>query len=73
MSKSLTVLPCARVSKKVSLFPTLPSDRLRLLHRRPEVLHVNFYELSGGLDASAISSDLSYMAELMDLLQPLTG
>ena len=48
------------------------SDRLRLLHGRADVLHVNFYELSGGLDASAISSDLADMAELLDLLQPLT-
>lgn len=49
------------------------SDRLRLLHGRAEVLHINFYELSGGLDANAISSDLADMAELLDLLQPLTG
>ena len=48
------------------------SDRLRLLHGRAEVLHINFYELSDGLDANAISSDLDDMAELLDLLQPLT-
>ena len=48
------------------------SDRLRLLHGRAEVLHVNFYELSGELDSNAISSDLDDMAELLDLLQPLT-
>ena len=48
------------------------SDRLRMLHGRADVLHVNFYELGGGLDASAISSDLDDMAELLDLLQPLT-
>ena len=49
------------------------SDRLRLLHGRAEVLHVSFYELSGDLDANAISSDLDDMAELLGLLQPLTG
>ena len=43
------------------------------LRKRAGVLHVNFYELSGGLDAGAISSDLDDMAELLDLLQPLTG
>lgn len=48
------------------------SDRLRLLHGRADVLHVNFYELSGELDANAVSSDLDDMAELLDLLQPLT-
>ena len=49
------------------------SDRLRLLHGRADVLHVNFHEPSGGLDASAISPDLDDMAERLDLLQPLTG
>ena len=49
------------------------SDRLRLLHGRAEVLHINFYELGGGLDANAISSDLDDMAERLDLLQPLAG
>ena len=49
------------------------SNRLRLLHERAEVLHINFHELSGGLDASAISSDMADMAERLDLLQPLTG
>ena len=48
------------------------NDRLRSLHGRAEVLHVNFYELSGALDASATSPDLDDMAELLDLLQPLT-
>ena len=48
------------------------NDRLRLLHGRADVLHVNFYELSGGLDTNAISLDLDDMAELLDLLQPLT-
>ena len=40
---------------------------------RAEVLHINFHELSGRLDASAISSDLADLAERLDLLQPLTG
>ena len=48
------------------------NDRLRLLHGRAEVLHLNFYELSDGLDADAISSDLDGMAELLALLRPLT-
>ena len=39
--------------------PGKATDRLRLLHRRADVLHVNFRELSGGLDAGAISSDLT--------------
>ena len=38
---------------------------------RADVLHVNFHEPGGGLDASAISSDLDDMAELLDLLRPL--
>ena len=49
------------------------SDRLRLLHGRAEVLHINFHELSGRLDASAISSDLADPGQRLDLLQPLTG
>ena len=49
------------------------NGRLRLLYGRADVLHINFYELGGGLDASAVSSDLDDMAELLDLLQPLTG
>ena len=43
------------------------------LRKRAGVLHVNFYELSGGLDASAISSDLDDMAERLEQVQPLTG
>ena len=49
------------------------SDRVRLLHGRAEVLHVNFHELSGGLDAEAIGEDLGNMAELLDVLEPLTN
>ena len=54
------------------------SDRVRLLHVRAEVLHVNFHELSGGLDAEAIGAeaigaDLGNMAELLDVLEPLTN
>ena len=40
---------------------------------RAEVLHINFYDLGGGLDASAISSDLDDMAERLEQVQPLTG
>ena len=49
------------------------SDRLRLLHGRAEVLHVNFYELSSGLDEDAIGEDLANMVELLDVLEPLTS
>ena len=50
------------------------SDRVRLLHGRAEVLHVNFHELSGGLDAEVIGEEvLGNMAELLDVLEPLTN
>ena len=49
------------------------SDRVRLLHGRAAVLHINFYELSGGLDPEAIGEDLANMAELLDVLEPLTN
>ena len=47
-------------------------DRLRLLHGRAEVLHVNFYQLGDGLDKETIREDLSNIAELLDILEPLT-
>ena len=47
------------------------NDRVRLLHGRADVLHVNFYEFSGGLDPEAIGEDLANMAELVDVLEPL--
>ena len=48
------------------------SDRVRLPHGRAEVLHVNFHELSGGLDAEVIGEEVGNMAELLDVLEPLT-
>ena len=48
------------------------SDQLRLLHGRADVLHGNFYELRRGLDEETIRKDLASMAELLDVLEPLT-
>ena len=45
---------------------------MRLLSGRANDLHGNFYELRGGLDEDVISEDLQSMAELLDLLEPLT-
>ena len=47
------------------------NDRLPFLHGRAEILHVNFYELTGDLDAEAIAEDLTSMAELLDVLELL--
>ena len=49
------------------------SDRVRLPHGRAPVLRINFHELSGGLDAEVIGEDLGNMAELLDVLEPLTN
>ena len=49
----------------------LGSERLRLLHGRAEVLHVNLYELSAALDREVIAADLKYIEELLQLLAPL--
>ncbi len=51
----------------------LGSERLRLLHGRAEVLHVNLYELGTALDEKTIAQDLGDMAELLELLAPLAG
>ena len=48
------------------------NDRLRLLHGRAEVLHVNFYEIKESLDQETIREDLTNIAELLDILEPLT-
>ena len=48
------------------------NDRLRLLHGRADVLHVNFYQLKDGLDRETIRADLSNIAEMLDILKPLT-
>ena len=48
------------------------NDDVRLLSGRANDLHGNFYELRRGLDEDVISEDLQSMAELLDLLEPLT-
>ena len=47
--------------------------RLPLLHGRAEILHVNYYELEEDLDTGQISQDLDSVAEMLDILQPLTS
>ena len=49
------------------------NDRLPFLHGRAEILHVNFYELTGDLDPVTIGEDLTSMGELLDVLEPLTA
>lgn len=49
------------------------NDRLPFLHGRAEILHVNFYELTSDLDPETIREDLASMAELLDVLEPLTA
>ena len=46
--------------------------RLPFLHGRAEILHIN-YELKDDLDTGQISQDLDSVAEMLDLLSPLTG
>ena len=48
------------------------NDRIRSLHGRAERLHVNFYETREDLDQEAIKEDLADIAELLDILGPLT-
>ena len=49
------------------------SDRLRFLHGRADILHVNFYELKGNLDAEEIRLDLESIEDLLAILAPLTA
>ena len=49
------------------------SDRLRYLHGRAEILHINYYDLKDELNAETIGNDIEDMAELMEILYPLTG
>ena len=49
------------------------NTRLPFLHGRAEILHVNYYELKEDLDAALIGSDLENVAELLEILRPLTG
>lgn len=48
------------------------NDRLRDLRARANDLHGNYYERKRFLDAEAIERDLESMAELVELLTPLT-
>ena len=49
------------------------NDRLRDLRGRANDLHGNYYERKRFLDAETISTDLESMAELLELLAPLTA
>ena len=48
------------------------NDRLPFLHGRAEILHVNFYELTGDLDPETIREDLTSLAKRLDVLETLT-
>ena len=49
------------------------NDRLKDLRARANDLHGNYYERKRFLDAEAIGMDLNSMAELVELLAPLTA
>ena len=49
------------------------NTRLPFLHGRTEILYINYYELGEDLDPDLISNDLENVAELLELLHPLTG
>ena len=49
------------------------NTRLPFLHGRAEILHANYYELKEDLDAALIRNDLDSVAELLEILHPLTG
>ena len=49
------------------------SHRLRYLHGRAEILHINYYDLKDELNAETIGNDIEDMAELIEILHPLTG
>ena len=49
------------------------NDQLRILSGRANDMHANFYELRAGLDDDVIRADLEDMAEMLDLLEPLTN
>ena len=49
------------------------NDRLPFLHGRAEILHVDFYHLTGELDPETIREDPASMAELLDALEPLSA
>lgn len=49
------------------------NPRLRHLHGRAEILHINFYDLKSELSRQEISRDIDDMAELPEILHPLTA
>lgn len=49
------------------------NDRVRDLRGSPNDLHAYFYERDEFLDAEVIAADIERVAELLDLLSPLTG
>lgn len=52
------------------------SALLRHLHGRAEILHINYYDyydLKDELNAETIGNDIEGMAELIEILYPLTG
>ena len=49
------------------------NDRLRDLRARANDLHGNYYERKRFLDAESIGKDIESMAELLELLSPLTA
>ena len=49
------------------------NPRLRHLHGRAEILHINFYDLKTELSRDEISRDIDDMAELLEILYPLTA
>ena len=49
------------------------NSRIRELRGVPNELHQNYYRRKRHLDASAIREDLETVAELLEILYPLTG
>ena len=47
--------------------------RLVTLHRSANDLHKNFYARKRSLDAGSVRHKLEHMAELLDILEPLTN
>ena len=48
-------------------------EHFRFLRTVPNELHGNYYRRKRHLDADAIGTDLDSVAQLIDLLEPLTG
>jgi HEPN domain-containing protein len=49
------------------------NDRIRELRGAANVLHINFYERKRNLNGEIIRRDIDSVAELLDLLAPMTG